>query len=690
MGQQTGRRSAQRCDSAATLNRELLGAVEGLRGCRASQATYMSEPVPEGREYTVLLRSHSGARARLGSYIDINDFPDGLGGQVQVRVSTRWDDIGLGYPVPRELWMAVRTKSQNVDSAVLSAANAASAIATILSFCVNAVVEPPALHVVFNSTEDLSRREFLEVFLPDESGLPRIGRWIDVESLFAFGQAVYASPELPRLFRAMVQYQVALRYWTTGSQVLALAHLYIACEALTKAVQRFHRTRLGLTEEQHAQLLGVDITKTNWRTIAENFARREYIFEGDRTIYKAAREASNQFEHGFADLGNVRQTAGTVTRDLFALVRSAILSLVPAMDQTVSDSIMSKYPVDVSPFYKQVTGYIVSEKPSDPLNLGGPGELFPILKWHSRLKALRLQGDDLIPEPEETFRTHLAPGLKFEIRDFAVFGGLNPPPPNVMVQRLSYWERPGWAIKDAANSHMDVQVGKRDLLAAVMPLVNAAVASGAETSYALPAVLAFNLLGQGVAYFEAARTLIASGQPVEALALLRGLVTIAARFEQMSQDREVRLGLVVRLILDGLDNELSGNAVGHAGTSRDDFLRNALNSGLQVPDHVPLPETTMIWRSLTVEMRLAQYVVDGGIGIVNLHVKPEEEANRVGFHTRVEPGPFTDLISSACVIAQLSLLRYAAPIFGWTTDAETIEAVLTEARELNNMSVRSL
>jgi len=448
--------------------------------------------------------------------------------------------------------------------------------------------------------------------------------------------------------------------------------------------------RLGLTEEQHAQLLGVDITKTNWQTMAENFARREYIFEGDRTIYKAAREASKQFEHGFADLGDVRQTAGTVTRDLVDLVRSAILSLVPTLDQAISDSIMSKYPVDVSPFYKQVTGYILSEEPSDPLNLGGPGELFPTLKWHSRLKALRLQGDDLIPEPVETFTTQLAPGLKFELRDFAVFGGLNPPPPSIKVSRPSYWQRPEWAIKEAANSRMDVQVERRDLLAAVMPLVNAAVASGAETGYKLPTVLAFQLFGQGVAYFEAARTLIADSQPVEALALLRGLVTIAARFEQMSQDRKVGPGLVVRLILDELDNELAGNAAGRAGTSRDDFLKNVVNSRLPVPEHVSPPETTMIWRSLTVEMQLVQHVVDGSFGVVNLHMKPEEEAKRVGFHTRVEPGPFTDLISSACVIAQLSLLRYAVPIFGWTTDTETIEAVLTEARELNDLSARSL
>ena len=102
------------------------------------------------------------------------DFPDGLGGQVQVRISTRWDDPGLDHPVPRELWMAVRSMAPSIDAAVRSAANAASAIAMIISFCVNAVVEPPALHVAFNSTVGLSRREFMEAFVPDESGLPRI------------------------------------------------------------------------------------------------------------------------------------------------------------------------------------------------------------------------------------------------------------------------------------------------------------------------------------------------------------------------------------------------------------------------------------------------------------------------------------------------------------------------------------
>ena len=55
------------------------------------------------------------------------------------------------------------------------------------------------------------------------------------------------------------------------------------------------------------------------------------------------------------------------------------------------------------------------------------------------------------------------------------------------------------------------------MLAAVMPLVDAATASGANTRQTTPHMLAFNLFGQGVAFFESARTLINELRPVEAL-----------------------------------------------------------------------------------------------------------------------------------------------------------------------------
>ena len=44
------------------------------------------------------------------------------------------------------------------------------------------------------------------------------------------------------------------------------------------------------------------------------------------------------------------------------------------------------------------------------------------------------------------------------------------------------------------------------------------------------------------------------------------------------------------------------------------------------------------------------------------------------------------MVASACVIAQLELLKRAAELFGWTLDAPKIEGLLTAARDLNEAS----
>ncbi|MGZ6690012.1 MAG: hypothetical protein ACXVHQ_21260 [Solirubrobacteraceae bacterium] len=631
-------------------------------------------------QYTVVLRSRSGCRVRFGGYIDLR-LPDGCGGEAQVRISTRWQDLGLEFPVPRELWMAVTVNAADIDAAVRSAAAVASTLAVIISFCVNAVVEPPALHVVFNSTSGLSRREFMEAFLPDETGHPRPGRWIDVEGLLAFGQAAYSSSEAPRLFRALAQYQAALRYWNTGSRVLVLAHLYIACEVLTKAVQRLHQARLGLTELQHAQLLGVDTTQSNWKMMAGFFARREYIFEGDKSVYDAARSASDQFEHGTADLGNVRQAADAVTRDLFDLVRSAVLSLVPALDPAICDTIMAKAPVDVSPLHKQITGYIVSDQPSDPGNLGMPGESFPALRWRSDVRACRLEGDNLTFDPVETITVQFADGLRFEGGGYAIYGGLNPAPGRDHASSPARGGPAAWAARELSVGDEGLQMIRRDLTADVMPLIDAAAASGAGIAQEFPRAIAFNLFGQGVAFFQGAQALIAAGQPVEALLLLRELVIVAARFEQVADAGT--LGLVIRLALDNLPDDLPT-----AATARDDLLRNAASAGLRIPASLPSAGDTAIWRALAAEMQIAEAMTMSGLRAAGLHVS-YGGVDQADFRTRLQPGPLTDLVMSACIIAQLNLLRHAAPVFAWTVNRERIDALLAEATDINEASAAS-
>jgi hypothetical protein len=84
-------------------------------------------------------------------------------------------------------------------------------------------------------------------------------------------------------------------------------------------------------------------------------------------------------------------------------------------------------------------------------------------------------------------------------------------------------------------------------------------------------------------------------------------------------------------------------------------------------------------------MKLARSAVDGTYAAIGPHTR--KPANKpLGFHTQLEPGPFTELIASACVIALLDLLRHAASVFGWTTDENSIDSLLQQARALNETS----
>ena len=192
-----------------------------------------------------------------------------------------------------------------------------------------------------------------------------------------------------------------------------------------------------------------------------------------------------------------------------------------------------------------------------------------------------------------------------------------------------------------------------------MPLVAAATASGAETKQDHVRTWAFNLFGQGIACYQGVQTLIASFQPVEALPSLRALTIIAARFEQMADASDSGFGIVVRMVLDGID-EIGGDPELSQET-RQFVLSTADDLNITVPDDLPDASLTTIYGSLTAEMRFAVSAAEATYAAVGLHVKrPDDE--HVGFHTKVEPGHFTDMVATACVIAQLDVLRRAAEL----------------------------
>ena len=114
-------------------------------------------------------------------------------------------------------------------------------------------------------------------------GVPAVQRSVDEELFAAFTKATYESKELPRVARAMSQYQVALSNWTTSRRALSLAHLYMALENLGPAIERREREALGLaTAKEHAVHRGVDVTKGNWKEVLLGWLRRDVLCQGAR------------------------------------------------------------------------------------------------------------------------------------------------------------------------------------------------------------------------------------------------------------------------------------------------------------------------------------------------------------------------------------------------------------------------
>src|SRR5689334_15932164 len=129
------------------------------------------------RHYVVVLRARSTARFKPEEGVEVLL---GAGSDstpaVRVRLRTRWVEEGHEAPMPRELWIEGRGSASSLDEAVSKIAPMGRYLSAILSFTANTPVDVPDVHIAFDATPGSPDREFLEFFIPDESGLPSEGR----------------------------------------------------------------------------------------------------------------------------------------------------------------------------------------------------------------------------------------------------------------------------------------------------------------------------------------------------------------------------------------------------------------------------------------------------------------------------------------------------------------------------------
>lgn len=641
---------------------------------------------PPGTEFIVVLRARSSARFLPEEGFELNLEPATTADPpaARLRMFTRWVASGHAEPLPRELIVEIQGRASSIDAAIVRFSGIARPMATLAAFVANVRVGPIEVHLAYDCTTDSDDRQFVETFLVDETGPVTDGRFTRVHLMVAASQALLATDNdrQERLDRALRQYELALREWFVGGESLALSHLYMAVDALTPAMIKKLMADRGLTKEELAQSVTIDPydpKRPRWRQALEVWCRAEVVFASDSETYQAAKTASDGLEHGSLDLNAIHQHALKATDKTFAYVRQAIVDLIEVTPE-LRDELMSIKPKDVRSRRKIVRGRLVGEA-ADP---APDEERYPRLEWSSSLGSVLREGSSFTFKDQDKITVRTRPGIGFQMDRLEIVGRLVDGKASVQLDDEDVQLIPASASRP------------KELLAAVMPIVDAATAAGAEVPQAFPRILAFNLFGQGTAFFQSAQTLVDTFQPVEALLPLRGLVTIVAHFEQMTKLGGVGVGLAARLAIDSLDCEyvdaaadtegLDQEILSRAFGRRQEWLNAAAELGVSVPDEVPAPDPSEVWKSLTGEMRLARQVVDTSYVTTGLHVQPGDEPDRMGFRTKLEPGPLTDMIATAAAIAELELLKHAAVVFGWEIDDAQIDSMLAEARELNELS----
>ncbi len=622
---------------------------------------------PVADEFVVVLRARSGAYFVPEGGWQLNLEPvAALGvGALRIRTFTRW--VGAGdASLPRELVLEVRGRASSLDDAIAKFAAVARPIATVIGFVANVRVGPVEVHLAFDAAPGRQERAFLETFIADDRELPQGGRIIREDLLSATCIAVLGMRhDSARLNRALRQYELALRQWHVGGEWLALSHLYMAVEALTQAILRAEMRSRGLSQQELAMEFDVitdDPSRPRWRPALEEEIRKRVIFDGDLDTYKAAKAASDGLEHGFLELDAVARHAIACTDATFAAVRRSIVALLELPDE-IGRELLALSPRDVQSMRKVARGSLLNTG-DDP---AAPGELYPYLHWVSSIPSVTREGTSFEMQQQERLTVRASPGSSFRLERLEVFG------------RLVDGNEPTAAVTSIEASEAGPEVDG-------LRLVDQAVAMfqqvGGGQTYPLEDFAqdaAFIFLGQGVAYLEAAHALLRVKMPAEALPTLRGLTVSAARFEQMAAKDGPGLGIAVRMLADAIQE--GGTATGAAATAGA-LVDRAVAIGLSVPVELPDVADSLVYQTLSAEMTLADAAIADSCSVAQFHVAETDESV-LAFHTQLAPGHFTDLITSACVLAAMSLLTHASAVLGWEVEPEPVARLSAEAQVVN-------
>jgi len=490
-----------------------------------SSAAFEEDPTDATlRPFVVVMKGPSGVRFApdAGSRF----FLPVEGRQAEVRVRTDWVEAGLDHPLPRELVVEVRVEALTADSALDIARVLAGGVVPVIAFTTNVHIGRVEPHIAFETTPGVAERDLVEYFVPDERGLVAPSRGADPELVRRTAEAVFSAASPKRVGAALAQYHQALDNYHLGGETLAVAHLFMAAEALCEPILALHVERTGRTE---AQLM--DDHDLARRGDLLSWARRELVFDGESGIHKAAKHASDGFEHGYLSVAEVRASAEAVCDEVFRLVRGTIADVL-CVDEATRVELVETFgkPGDIQSLRRRVVGKLTGEGDQ----LAHDDRAYPVLEWHSSIAHFNL---DEAGEPDvrfsDRFTVRTAEEIGFQLRSMEIYGRALPP---------------GAAGPLEVDYEPQAEAVARDRVLPVIRDIHRAVAGcgpGAEgDSFTATEFHLLEIFNRTKGLFAGALALLERGLPEEAMVIGRPLLHDATRLvEAAAADEQERVAL---------------------------------------------------------------------------------------------------------------------------------------------------
>ena len=495
-------------------------------------------------------------------------------GRVNLRVFTNHVDEGLAVPVPRELVIQANGPASSLRQAISEFHRVARPFTDVLAFCANAHVGLLEPHLAWDETDGESEREFTEVYLRDERGLPLPGRRLklaETRSVLSLMSAL-GSAEAASLVGVLSRYGVALGHWHLGGETAAFTYLWFAVEALAKLIVSTEMNS-GRSPEEIADEHGMPRNGGVSVRKLEAFVRRRVIFQGDAVTHDEAFEISNGLEHASVPLAGIHSRTAVLAPKVFAIIREAVLRFLDP-DLSATDGLLEglvALPLDTIQ-RRIVHGEFINVENE----LAHPDLLYPVLEWRPRVASLvRTEEGDYNATFTDTMTVRCAPGVEFRATSYEIAGradGSAGQPPS----GVSLTANVGDSSQDPRDQILRFLEQVQKVLRSLGP-----GESGAE--YSQPSAHLLEIYNMMRSTYRGCVLLAARGLPDEALILGQAVFRDAMRLQEAaSMNTQRRAALAIGWKSDSLDaveeillGDGSGNDYAESVSTRRSVIRQA-------------------------------------------------------------------------------------------------------------------